>query len=205
MRRFLPAGIILALAAGGAWADTEVQFAATCVSSCGDGDCITTWSNPSNAEADDASYTQSQSKFKNDAGNPMDRIKCDDFGFSAVSGTVDGIEVELQGNDVKDGGCNDFDARLLDETGTEVGTDKSRGTGVHWVTSLGTWTYGGAADTWSWAGVDPTEITDVDFGFYIDVEADANTFCQPRLDYVKITVTYTAGGGPSRSRIVMVD
>lgn len=175
-------------------AAAEVQFGANSTSVCGDGSCPTTWSSPSNVQADDATYAQAAGKFKNQAGNPMDRIQTQDMGFTLVSGTIGDIVVELQGNDTQvTDGCNDFDARLLDDTGTEVGTDQSRGTGVHWGTTESIWTY-----TWTSAdhGLSAAQIQDVDFGFYIDVEADANSFCQPRLDYIQITVNYTPASGP---------
>lgn len=115
------------------------------------------------------------------------------FGFS-VSGTINGITVEIKRQGFGSTTAKDSSIRLL-IGGVASGTDKASASS--WPNaSLQYATYGGAADTW---GLSPTntQINASDFGVAIVVQ-DPDLNAIARIDYVRITVTYTpaASGNP---------
>jgi hypothetical protein len=136
---------------------------------------LNNWTNPTNAYADDSSYTT--------AGNPS-LSRYQSYGSPALGipagATIDGIEVEAV---AYRGGSN---------IGLTVGIHQGSGT---WRTKTVTLTsgtdqtcsYGGAADLWggTWT---QSNFTDANFALYIGIDAYGDTVY---VDYVKIRVTYT--------------
>ena len=115
------------------------------------------------------------------------------FGF-AVPGdaTVDGILVEIEGYDMGDYAVLDL-AQLTKDGTTRVGDDYGTGQDMpdseSYFASLG-----GAADLWgtTWT---PAEINSANFGVHVAIYHSAGKWATQYIDHVRITVTYTEGGG----------
>lgn len=111
------------------------------------------------------------------------------FGFSIPSGaTINGIVVEWKIQSAFGGRGSDYKVRIV-KGGTIGSTDRSVG---EWPTSALTFvSYGSSSDLWgeTWAY---TDINSSTFGAAISVTANLGTYCVPAVDYVRITVYYTA-------------
>lgn len=116
------------------------------------------------------------------------------FGFS-TSGTINGITVEIKRQSFGGVGTKDSSIRLL-IGGAANGSDKASGS--NWPSaSLQYATYGGAADTW---GLSPTAAQVNASNFGVAIVAQDDTFSTlAKIDYVRITVTYTAASGNPRN------
>jgi hypothetical protein len=66
----------------------------------------------------------------------------------------------------------DYHVRLVDSTGTAVGTDK-KNSGLYWGTSEYEAYYGGADDLWS-AGLDYNDFISTNFGVYLEIKILSN-------------------------------
>ena len=147
----------------------------------------TPWVNPSNVGADDTSEAViTHATF--DAGDIGELLVASNFGF-AVSGTVDGITVEIMRRNSA-GAASDNRVQLA--TGTTFATlvgDNKADTALDWPTAEALKTYGGAADDWN-AGLTAAQVNDPGFAVFLSVQADAaNTDIQ--VDYIRVTVEYT--------------
>jgi hypothetical protein len=147
------------------------------------------WSNPGNVTAEDgsdASAGQGTSHY----------LKATNFGFSIPSGSsVDGITVEVKKRaDAGVGPVTDNAARIV-KGGTIGSTDRSQG--GNWPTSDTYATYGGSSDLWgeSWSASD---INASNFGFALS--ASVGTSSIANIDYVRVTVKYSAGSSSSTIR-----
>ena len=121
------------------------------------------------------------------------------FGFSAVSGTVDGVTVDLEASKVA-GDNNTYIVDLLN-----VGSCTTKETGVLNVSTDATETLGSGSDTWGCASLTAANVTNSAFG--IQVTCDKTTGSDPtgttyRLDHAQITVTYTVAGGNLKLQFV---
>jgi len=124
-----------------------------------------------------------------------DWLDVTNFGFTAVSGTVDGVTVTLKRKAENSGYIGDERVQLI-KGGTASGDNKA--TATNWTTSWVSEAHGGAADLWSLTLAD-TDITASTFGVRVaaDVEFDYTAY----IDYISIEVQYTSGGGPSTGPI----
>lgn len=146
------------------------------------------WITPSNAGADDTIETDvdlAESELS-------DYLNLQNYGFSIPTGaTINGIEVDAQQTYAAGSGCRGdavtTDAILL-KGGTPTGDNKATGGNVSNAT------YGGAADLWgtTWT---PSEINATNFGMVVSYTATPEDTCTIEVDFVGITVTYTAVGG----------
>lgn len=141
-----------------------------------------TWTSPSNAGADDGSFA---TVFM-DGHVTSKYLKATNFGFSIPTGsTVAGIVVEVER--VRDsGGTSDFAARIV-KGGSIGSTNKS--TGSLLPNTPGIKTFGSSSDLWgeSWT---PADINASNFGFVY--ACDEGTFTNAGVDFIRITVYYTA-------------
>ena len=147
------------------------------------------WSNPSNATASDDS--RATCTIGTGSGTIGEYLKCTNFGFSIPAGsTIDGITVEVEMSATQVNRVRDNAVRIV-KGGTIGSTDKASGTG--WPTSDTYRTYGGAADLWgeTWTVSDINAST---FGFAISPTATGAGTRDARVDHVRITIDYTAGG-----------
>jgi hypothetical protein len=146
-----------------------------------------TWGTTSNAAASDDAYASVTG-----AGAAADHyLKASNFGFSIPSGaTIDGITVEIEMSKTGPGAPNDSTVKIVKADGSIGSTNK--GTAVNITTTDTYRTYGGAADLWSETWTD-ADINDVDFGVVFSSTHSGNS--TTRIDHIRITVNYTAGGG----------
>jgi len=151
------------------------------------------WLTASNISADDGSEAQITAATY-DAGDHSYELKASNFGFTVPAGaTIDGIVVEIEQRRFA-GAASDQKVRLMDSTGAEVGDDKQ--TDTAWPGTATIATYGSSTDTWT-SGLDQADIVSSAFGVKHVVQADAaNT--DIGVDFVRITVYYTAGEPPPR-------
>lgn len=114
------------------------------------------------------------------------------FGFG-VSGTVDGVVVEVnRGTFFGSTAVEDLVVRLRKPDGT-LSDDKA--SGGDWPASAATATYGGAADLWGLT-VSDAEVNDADFAVEFSIQNNGTAGDDSgRVDYVRVTVHYSTGGG----------
>ena len=148
------------------------------------------WATPSNATASENTRTTATLG----ASAVSQYLKATNFGFAIPSGaTIDGIQAEVEHSmSTLTGGVRASDSSVkLVQGGVIGGTDLA--TNVTLASTTDAYkSYGGATSLWgrSWAY---TDINATDFG--VATSYTANTIGgTPRVDHIRITVYYTAGG-----------
>ncbi|WP_421895902.1 T9SS type A sorting domain-containing protein [Marinoscillum sp.] len=142
------------------------------------------WSNPSNATFDNTSAATASIV---GAGNMTNTLRLTNFGFSIPGGaTINGIlvEIRMQG---PNGKTQDQTIQLRKSTGS-VGTNKARRNSAWPKKNPRFIRFGGSSDLWgtTWTS---TELNNTAFG--IDIVAKSrNGTASPRVEYVRVTVTY---------------
>ncbi len=150
------------------------------------------WTNPEEME------TQNDT---NADGDRLDLVNQETLAFSAVSGTVDGVTVEI------DWFKDDTDNNCLTVNLLNVGTCTSKNTAVGDTSDTDSYlTLGGAADTWSCTVLTATNVTNAAFGVSIlatkcggGANPGAGTY---HVDHVRATVDYTLAGGKRRVMVI---
>jgi hypothetical protein len=144
------------------------------------------WSSPGNVSADDG--TQASASLG--ATQVSNTLRATGFGFS-VSGTVDGFELEVKrvqaGTDVRD---ERVELRKGDGTAS---ADKAGGSPWSFM-GFEVESYGGAADLWGLT-VSDAEVNDAGFGVEVQAANDAISGATASIEYVRLTVHYSPGGG----------
>ncbi|MBI3654094.1 MAG: hypothetical protein HY231_23940 [Acidobacteria bacterium] len=148
---------------------------------------ITAWTNPGNITANDSTFaTYNSSTNSNDLSQ---YLKATNFGF-AVSGTINGIVVEIRHAKSHSGGdYKDLVVKLV-INGTVSGNNKAD-TATQWPSSATVATYGSSSDLW---GTTPTatDINASNFGCVLQIQdATSAETGFAMVDYFKITVYYT--------------
>jgi len=169
---------------------TDYKYPGTVATTAGGGGID--WSNPNDIKVDDNSYSRCRVSDKNFSYI----LRATNFGFSVPSGSsIDGIEVVVNRNrDAVLGGVLDKIIKIV-LSGTEQGSNLSSAT--EWPTSFADITYGSSTNTW---GFSPSQSNVVDSGFGLDLQMQVKSPSADSLgyvDYVKMRVYYTEGGGGS--------
>ncbi|MFA6300726.1 MAG: immunoglobulin-like domain-containing protein [Candidatus Paceibacterota bacterium] len=152
----------------------------------------TAWVNPGYVVADDTNYATA---ILNLYGS-SESLNATNYGFSIPAGaTIDGIQVSimrkssslLAGNSIID-----KSVRLI-KNGSVVGDNKKNST--HWATSMTAVGYGGYGDLWG-ATWTPADINASNFGVAFSVETESLLDRTASVDYVQMSVFYTADTTP---------
>lgn len=152
------------------------------------------WSSPENVYANDNNYASCSLP----PDGESEYLWCTDFDFASAGipsgATIDGIAVLVKRR-CSLGACVDVEAKLL-RAGAIDGDDRSDPS--QWSTvGAENAEYGGASDDWGtpfpWT---VAAIEDADFGFALRTVENAASpdYAIAEVDYVTITVTYSAGG-----------
>lgn len=154
------------------------------------------WTNPSNIEVQDGNYA---THFITSGANTGD-IQGTAFGFTIPTGaTITGIQASIVHFDIGGTGfLNDHDVTLL-KAGSPVGNNKAQ---VGWSgLAPETFTYGSSSDLWgtTWT---PADINNTGFGIQISVNNSGVGSDTAGIDYVSLTVSYTAPAGTTVSDYV---
>lgn len=144
----------------------------------------TSWTNASNALAEDASYAT----YSISPGGSSSVLQLTQFGFAVPTGaTINGVEAVIKANYSTGDGCQLTTIRLL------IGGSASGNTkGPQALTTSNTnYTFGGAADLW---GLTPTvaQVNATNFGVQVagqEIGGENGTIV--RIDFVSINVYYT--------------
>lgn len=160
------------------------------------------WSNPGNITAsDDARATAPL------AGAPAtalltDFLRAYTFGFSIPAGaTIDGFTLSVERSVTStSGNPRDYvigisvDGSAWNPPGDTTLYSANKATGTTWPTSDGAASYGGAADMWGLTSVSVDDVNSAEFSVYIQVQVDSGEGISTtaRVDYVELTVHYTA-------------
>lgn len=131
-------------------------------------------------------------------------LRVTNFGFAIPSdATINGVMFKFRrrsstANDVKD------DTIQLVLSGTPVGANKA--TASFWPSTNSTPEYGGAADTWTWAGISVANINNSAFGINIKAYDDASGTDTLNIEAVWLDIYYTpvGGGAVSSSKSMMM-
>lgn len=156
----------------------------TAATSNGNGGTID-WTNPDNAKVLDSFVAVA-----GDGATPglTYRLILTNFGFSAVSGTLNGIVVDLYKTGV---GAVDAEVYLTKNGATPVGSNKAD-TVTAWPEFVTQVTYGGATDLW---GSALTALDVLAGGFGVIVAATLDATGTAHVDVARVTVHYTPGAG----------
>lgn len=155
----------------------------------------TNWSGPSNVIGDDgsratASLNASTSRY----------LKGTNCGFTVPAGaTINGITVEIEKSESA-AGITDSAVRIVKADGSIGTTDKASAT--EWALTTDTIsTYGSSSDRWgeTWSA---TDINDLDFGVVIAATKSTSGAATARVDFIRVTVNYTAGATVTASAAV---
>jgi len=118
-------------------------------------------------------------------------LRATQFGFAISAGSIDGITVTFEAKYVG-ASAETLIAQIRNASGTLVGNQKT--TSVN-STSLTTYTLGGSSDVWG-TSLTQTDINDADFGVELWANNGSGALSyEVEVDWVKIDVTYTSGGG----------
>ena len=155
-----------------------------------------TWSNPTRTSANDTSYTTSAIAPGTNSGNSA-ILNVTGFGFSLPSSAIiRGIDVSIErhassNNSTNSNYLRDGTVQLL-KAGAASGSNKAA-TGTSWPTSDGVAAYGSGSDLWG-NTLTASDVNASNFGVKIIVHnyATNGTSITASIDYVTITVTYTA-------------
>jgi hypothetical protein len=147
------------------------------------------WVSPGNVAADDGTESTITAATY-DSPDISEILVASNFNFNAVSGTVNGITVEIDRRSIILNSGKDFRVQLA--TGTTfadlVGTNKAVPATI-WPSTSAVATYGGAADTWS-AGLTAAQVAAAGFAVFLSAQANiANA--DIGVDFIRVTVTYT--------------
>mgnify|MGYP006953630230 CR=1 FL=1 len=155
------------------------------------------WSNVDNIKADDSDSALTCTNGTADK-NPTDYLTATNFGFTSTDiptgATINGIEFVINRAGSEADSQYDYQLYML-KAGTQHGDNLASAT--KWPTSLTDATYGGATSLLggTWAQTDIVGVTT--FGFQLAIKnhiaSDANEFTA--VEYVKLRVYYTEGGG----------
>jgi hypothetical protein len=168
---------------------TDYKFAGTAANVAG---ANADWANPDYAKADDTSYAN----VALEKNTVSDLLRLTNFGFTSSDipsgATINGIEFIISRYCSAANYANDSALYLYDDG--RVGNNLASAT--KWPSTIGDATYGGATNMCG------TSLTQVDvvastFGVELSVaEGDHGSGTIPSyVDYIKIRVYYTAGGG----------
>jgi hypothetical protein len=117
------------------------------------------------------------------AGEISHYLLAKSFGFSTVTGTINGFQVDIEANTAGDN--FDYRVRLWLSTSGFVGDNKSTGAGLPIIDAYTT--YGGAADNWN-SGIGAGEVSQIGVGYAVT----ANIGGTASVDHVRMTITFTA-------------
>lgn len=146
------------------------------------------WSNPSNAEADDGSYTTA-TLFGSDSSQ---QLRLTNFGFSIPGGSsIDGLELSIEKSKTGSGNIKD-DSLSFRLSGGDVGSGFADS--GDWPGSDAVTTYGGSSSAFGYAWV-TTDINDSGFGIDIKCKETLGSLAIAQIDYVTIKIYYSSGGG----------
>lgn len=146
------------------------------------------WVNPTNVFSDNGTEaTITAASY--DSPDISQILVASNFGFS-VSGTINGITVEIDRRSIVASSGKDFRVQLA--TGTAfanlVGTNKAVPATI-WPTTSTVATYGGSADNWS-AGLTAAQVNAAGFAVFLSAQANiANA--DIGVDFIRVTVEYT--------------
>lgn len=156
------------------------------------------WASPTQAGVDDGNYTTTTVVSVDDIS---EYLKCTNFGFTIPGGaTIDGIVVEIERKCDTASAFKDVSVKIV-KGGTISGTDQSAG--ALWPTSDTVATFGNSSNKWglSWS---PSDINSSGFGVAIYGQDNSVGSEQAFVDFVRITVHYTAGGNVPRLMLLGV-
>lgn len=146
------------------------------------------WTTPGNIISDNAAEA---TILAYDSDELEKTLRSSSHGFAIPGGaTINGIEAFVGRRNSTGGGLVVDNVIQLVKAGTPVGTNKSAA--VAWPTAEAEASYGGAADLWGTTWTD-TEINATGFGLDIN-PLNSGSSQNAQVDYVKITVHYTASG-----------
>ena len=155
------------------------------------------WSSPGNVTASDDSRATAVTT----AGQTTQYLKATNFGFSIPSGaTINGIVVEFEVSATVGSGSRDERIRII--KGETIGSTDNRVLSPLYSTTDSYVTRGSSSDLWGESWTD-SDINSSTFGVAI---ACKNIFIKLgttiRIDHVRITVYYTAGGGSAQGAAI---
>lgn len=131
-------------------------------------------------------------------------LKATNLGFTSTDvpsgATVIGITavVNIQRTGGATGQVQDGTVKLVDSSGTIVGTSQGRGA-VNWPTVATDITYGGTSNTWS-TSLTQADVISANFGVVFSAVGNvAGDNRVANVDYVKVTITYTTSSTATMS------
>jgi hypothetical protein len=157
------------------------------------------WWDLGNLYADDANTSYAETFSQQSTQTPL--LKVCAYGFNIPSGaTINGVLVTLAMT--KYGTVSWTDYTLLSDAGAQVGHPDNHPSGT-----TGTVTIGSSTDLWG-QSLTPSWINDSDFGASLRFglagvyDGEGGYYAEARINYVTISVYYTAAAGPALLKTV---
>lgn len=141
-------------------------------------------------------FSSNNSKAQATGGSVTNYLKATGFGFSIPSGaTIDGISVDIERNNGAFFASNVNDSTIkIIKGGVIAGTNRAV-PATFWPLVDTTANYGSSSDLWGTTWTD-TDINASNFGVAISARGQSfKASATPAVDFVSITIYYTAGGG----------
>ena len=152
----------------------------------------TDWTNPSNVQSADGSYTTCLITGSN---KPTYNLDAKNWGFVTGAGanqipagaTINGIEVEVKMRKTNVGSIRDLTIQML-KAGIATGSNKARGATL-WPTTAAYVKFGSSVDLWgaTWVG---TDLINAGFGVRVTAKNRGNKDAQAEIDHIKITIYF---------------
>jgi len=146
-----------------------------------------TWTNPGNITLADGVYATATSS----AGNNTHYLQGSNYGFSIPAGaTINGITVNINGHKNGTGGGSYFSNIVELVKGGVIGGNNNASNQQLSNPSDSVQTFGSVSDLWgqSWTA---TDINASNFGVVASYQSATNT-SSVSIDYIQVTITYTA-------------
>jgi len=152
----------------------------------------TAWSSPGLVTASDSYDAMCTTTA---TGDNTQHLRASSFGFGLPSGSqITGITVVYRRKAQYASSAVEVEVKIVDGS-TQLGSNKASGT--TWGQSYELHTVGGSADTWGITGGNLTTLSDnANSTIGVEIQAESNLFapCDFNIDYVEMTLEYTAGG-----------
>ena len=148
------------------------------------------WNIPSRGSTSNNSYTTASLTI----GNSSEYLCAVGADFSSVSGTVNGIVVEIE---KKSNGVNSIKDNIVRLIIGGVISGENKASASYWGTSDAYTTYGSATDTWQ-LSLTVADVQDANFGIAMQCFTDYLDGAIASVDHYRMTVYYTTASGAKR-------
>jgi hypothetical protein len=160
------------------------------------------WSSASNVTADDGASATAGAIGEEDDTQYLKGTMAGNVFAVPAGATVDGVEVVVKRRDAVSPVGEVIDAEVRLVKGGVIDGDDKADVGTAWPASFGAKTYGGPSDLWGLT-LTADDVNASNFGAALRAYCNA-TAAEPRVDYISLTVYYTAPSGAASATVMLM-